>query len=195
VVIDALRATGEFTPVAIIDPGIAGEIDGVPVRNGDDAPAALHAVGVEVAVIGVGSVGDSTARRSMHAKALGAGFALPPIVHLRATVAATTILSPGCFVAAGAVVGPGARLGEGAIVNSNAVVDHDCVLGAFVHVAPGATLSGGVVVGENAHVGTGAAVVQGVRIGVGAVVGAGAAVIADVPDGAVAVGIPARFEP
>jgi acetyltransferase-like isoleucine patch superfamily enzyme len=36
---------------------------------------------------------------------------------------------------------------------------------------------------------------QGVRIGAGAVVGVGAAVVADVPDGAVAVGVPARCEP
>jgi UDP-perosamine 4-acetyltransferase len=194
VVIEALRAAGEFTPAAVLDPAFAGEVDGVPVRGADDAPAALRAAGVEAAVIAVGSIGDPAVRRRLHAGALQAGFTLPPIVHPRACVAATSSLSPGCFVAAGAVVGPGARLGECAIVNSNAVVDHDCVLGAFVHIAPGATLSGGVVVGENAHVGTGAAVMQGVRIGAGAVVGAGAAVIADVPDGAVAVGVPARFE-
>jgi UDP-perosamine 4-acetyltransferase len=195
VVIEALRAAGESTPVAVLDPALAGEVDGVPVRTGDGAAAALRAAGVEAAAIGVGSVGDSIARRRVHGEALKAGFALPPVVHPRASVASTSSLAPGCFVAAGAVVGPGAALGECAIVNSNAVVDHDCLLGAFVHIAPGATLSGGVVVGDDAHVGTGAAVVQGVRIGAGALVGAGAAVIADVPEGAVAVGVPARSEP
>lgn len=195
VVIEALRAAGEFTPVAVLDPGLAGDVDGVPVRAGGDAPAALRAAGVAAAVIAVGSVGDPAVRRRLQAAARDAGFALPPIVHPRASVAATSSLAPGCFVAAGAVVGPGARLGECVIVNSNAVVDHDCVLGAFVHIAPGAALSGAVVLGENAHVGTGAAVMQGVRIGADAVVGAGAAVIADVPDGAVAVGVPARCEP
>ncbi len=195
VVIEALRAAGEFTPVAVIDPALTGEVDGVPVRGGGDAPAALRAAGVETAAIGVGSVGDPAVRRRLQVAIVGAGFALPPVIHPRASIASTSSLSPGCFVAAGAVVGPGAALGDCAIVNSNAVVDHDCLLGAFVHIAPGAALSGGVVVGENAHVGTGAAVMQGVRIGAGAVVGAGAAVIADVPDGAVAVGVPARCEP
>ena len=195
VVIEALRAAGESTPVAVLDPALAGKVDGVPVRQGGGAAAALRAAGVEAAAIGVGSVGDTAARRRVHGEALAAGFALPPVVHPRASVAGTASLLPGCFVAAGAVVGPGARIGEGTIVNSNAVVDHDCVLGAFVHIAPGAALSGGVVVGDDAHVGTGAAVVQGVRIGAGALVGAGAAVIADVPEGAVAVGVPARSEP
>lgn len=194
VVIDALRLAGLFDPVAVLDPALGGAVDGVPVSD-DDAAAALRAAGVEAAAIAAGSVGDPALRRRLHAKALSAGFTLPVIVHPRASVAATASLSPGCFVAAGAVVGPGARLGECAIVNSNAVVDHDCVLAAFVHVAPGATLSGGVVAGDDAHVGTGASVVQGVRIGAGAIVGAGAAVIADVPAGAVAVGVPAHCEP
>ena len=194
VVIDALRAGAEFTPVAVEDPDLSGEVDGVPVIVGRDAAAALRAAGVDAAAIGVGSVGDPALRRRLHAEALEDGFALPPIVHPRATVAATATLSPGCFVAAGAVIGPGTRVGEGALINSNAVVDHDCVVGDFAHIAPGATLSGAVTVGDGAHVGAGAAVIQESHIGAGAMVGVGAAVIGDVPDGAVAVGVPARHE-
>jgi len=192
VVIEALRAGGAWEPVAVLDPALAGEVDGVPVGD-DGAAAALRADGVGAAAIGVGAVGDTTLRRRLHAAALTAGFTLPPVVHPRASVAATATLAPGCFVASGALVGPGARIGEGAMVNSNAVVDHDCVLGAFAHVAPGAALSGTVEVGADALIGAGAAVVQGLRIGAGAVVGAGAAVVADVPAGALAVGVPARL--
>jgi UDP-perosamine 4-acetyltransferase len=90
VVIEALRAAGEFTPVAVLDPGLEGAVDGVPVRGGDDAPAALRAAGVQAAAIGVGSVGDPTVRRRLHAAILAAGFALPPIVHPRAYVAAAS---------------------------------------------------------------------------------------------------------
>jgi sugar O-acyltransferase (sialic acid O-acetyltransferase NeuD family) len=194
VVIDALRLAGRYDPVAVLDPARSGAVDGVPVSD-DDAAAALRAAGVEAAVIAAGSVGDPALRRRLYAKALSAGFTLPAIVHPRASVAATASLSPGCFVAAGAVVGPGARLGVCVIVNSNAVVDHDCALGDFVHVAPGAALSGDVVAGDDVHVGTGACVVQGLHIGAGSIVGAGAAVVADVPEGAVAVGVPARGRP
>jgi len=194
VVIEALRAAGQFTPVGVLDPAASGDIDGVPVRGGDEVLPQLLAEGVDAAAVGVGSVGDSAVRRRLHDRAVCLGLELPPIVHPRAWVAATAQLEAGCMVAAGAVIGPGARLGEGALVNSNSVIDHDCVVGAFAHIAPGAVLSGGVVVGAGAHVGTGAAVVQGISIGNDAVVGAGAAVIADVPAGAVAVGVPARFD-
>jgi acetyltransferase-like isoleucine patch superfamily enzyme len=53
-------------------------------------------------------------------------------------------------------------------------------------------VSRGVTVGEGAWLGAGVKVLDGVRIGDRAVIGAGAVVRADVPDGATAVGIPAR---
>jgi acetyltransferase-like isoleucine patch superfamily enzyme len=83
-------------------------------------------------------------------------------------------------------------VGHNSIINTRASVDHDCVIGAHVHLAPGVTLSGGVTVGEGTHIGTGAVVIQGMTIGPRAIVGAGAVVVADVPAGAVVLGVPAR---
>jgi len=52
--------------------------------------------------------------------------------------------------------------------------------------------SRGIALGDNVWLGAGATVLDGVRIGDDAVVGAGAVVTADLPDGSVAVGVPAR---
>jgi len=52
--------------------------------------------------------------------------------------------------------------------------------------------SRGIVLGENVWLGTGTKVLDGVTIGRDVVVGANAVVTEDLPDGAVAVGIPAR---
>ena len=49
-----------------------------------------------------------------------------------------------------------------------------------------------VTIGDNVWLGAGAKVLDGVRLGNDVVVGAGAVVTSDLPDGAVAVGIPAR---
>lgn len=54
-------------------------------------------------------------------------------------------------------------------------------------------VSRGVSVGEGAWLGAGVKVLDGVTIGARAIVGAGAVVRADVPDGATAVGVPARI--
>jgi acetyltransferase-like isoleucine patch superfamily enzyme len=52
--------------------------------------------------------------------------------------------------------------------------------------------SRGIALDENVWLGTGAKVLDGVRIGRDVVVGAGAVVTEDLPDGVVAVGVPAR---
>ena len=74
---------------------------------------------------------------------------------------------------------------------SSASVDHDCHIGDFAHISPGAHLAGAVTVGRSAHVGMGASVMPGVTIGEESVVGAGAVVIRDVPAGVTVVGVPA----
>ena len=51
---------------------------------------------------------------------------------------------------------------------------------------------GDIVVGDDAWLGFGVIVLDGVRIGKGAVVGAGSVVSDDIPDGSIAVGVPAR---
>jgi acetyltransferase-like isoleucine patch superfamily enzyme len=53
-------------------------------------------------------------------------------------------------------------------------------------------VSTGITLGRNVWLGTGAKVLDGVTIGSDVVVGANAVVTADLPDGAVAVGVPAR---
>lgn len=78
------------------------------------------------------------------------------------------------------------------IVNTGASVDHDCKIGDFVHIAPHATVLGGVEIGEGTWVGAGAVIKQYLKIGANCMIGAGAVVIADVPDGTTVVGVPAR---
>ena len=56
-----------------------------------------------------------------------------------------------------------------------------------------ARTSTGITVGDGAWLGAGAKILDGVEIGRNAVIGAGAVVRASVPDGATAVGVPARI--
>lgn len=64
--------------------------------------------------------------------------------------------------------------------------------GEDVPVVEQERVSRGITLGDNVWLGAGAKVMDGVRIGTGVVVGAGAVVTSDLPDGAVAVGVPAR---
>jgi acetyltransferase EpsM len=121
---------------------------------------------------------------------LGVRFA--QAVHPSTTVAHTAEVGTGSVLLHGAIVQANARIGSQVLVNTAASVDHDCTLGDFVHVSPRVALCGHVEVGEGTHVGVGAVVIPKVRIGRWCRVGAGAVVLTDLPDGATAVGNPAR---
>lgn len=91
-----------------------------------------------------------------------------------------------------AVVQADSVLKDGVIVNTAATVDHDCLLDAFVHISPGAHLSGNTRIGEESWIGTGACSRQQIRIGSRATIGAGAVVVRDVSDGMTVAGNPAK---
>jgi acetyltransferase EpsM len=136
-------------------------------------------------------------RRSIIATGAASGAAdrFMTITHPAAIVSTSATIGPGVFIGPGAIVNSRADLGPHAIVNSGAIVEHDCRIGVNAHVAPGAALGGGVIVGSDTLVGLGSRILPRIRIGAGCTIGAGAVVTRDVPDGATALGVPARLTP
>ncbi len=139
-------------------------------------------------------VGDTSHRqRIVHRCGPPAQHLWRNTIHPRATIATSTRLGRGVTVIAGAVINPDAILGDHVIINTGATVDHECVVAAYGHIAPGAHLAGCVCIGEGVLVGTGANVCPGCSIGAWSIVGAGATVVRDIPAGVTAIGVPARI--
>lgn len=137
-------------------------------------------------------VGDNFARETIANRCRACGIELLTAVHPRATVSRFAELGAGTVVMANAVINPGARIGEGAIVNTAAVVEHDCEIGAFAHLSPSSAMAGCAKIGRSSWLGIGAIISHGICVGSRSIIGAGAAVVRDIPDGVVAVGVPAR---
>jgi len=115
------------------------------------------------------------------------------VIHPQSIISNSASLGRGIAVMACAIINAQTIAGDHSIINTAASVDHDCVIGNFAHIAPGAVLCGGVHVGEGALVGAGATVIPDRKIGQWAIVGAGAVVIEDVPDFAIVAGSPAKI--
>ncbi len=196
VLLDALLLTSTVV-LGLVDrdPKLAGRmVLGISVLGGDEALRAYAPETVRL-VNAIGSAGTMERRRSLYEKYCGAGYAFASVLHPAAIISRHAVAAPGAQLMAGAVVQAGASVGENTIVNTGATVDHDCRIGAHVHLAPGVTLSGSVQIGDATHVGAGATVIQGVRIGARCTVAAGAVVLSDVADGTTVAGVPARRVP
>ena len=83
----------------------------------------------------------------------------------------------------------GIIIGAGVVIEGDAWIFQQVTIGSHGRFAEEKNYP---VIGRGVRLYTGAKVVGGVRIGAGAVVGANAVVLQDVPDGATAVGVPAR---
>ena len=98
----------------------------------------------------------------------------------------------GLVIAPNSVLTSNINLGKQVHIDLACTIGHDCIVGDFVTISPGANISGNVEIQRGAFLGTGAVILEKVRIGEWAKIGAGAVVTENVPDNTTVVGIPAR---
>jgi len=191
VVADILRAAA--LPLAGFVDDSAGRFPqpvlGFPVISTDE----WLAMDEHRAVMGVAlGIGDNYARIKIADRCRSWGFEILTAVHPSAVVSPAALIGAGSVVTALASINAGAELGDGVIVNTGAVVEHDCIIGDYAHISPNAALAGGARLGAFSHLGIGAVVLPGIVVGAKTIIGAGAVVVHDIPEGVVAIGVPAR---
>jgi serine O-acetyltransferase len=82
---------------------------------------------------------------------------------------------------------------NGIVIHPEAQIGPNCLIFHQVTIGSGGVLPGLPVLGGHVDVGAGAKILGGVKVGNHARIGPNAVVLQDVPDGATAVGIPARI--
>jgi UDP-perosamine 4-acetyltransferase len=170
----------------------AAALLGVPILGSDDVLPGVLAGGVTHAFV---AIGENRVRATLQRRVVTLGFSLVNAISRHAVLSARVTLGSGIVIMPGAVINVDTVIGDGAIVNTAASVDHDGQIGAFAHIGPGSTLAGNVTVGEGAFLGAGTTVIPRRTIGAWTTAGAGAVIVRDLPDGVIAVGVPARIRP
>ena len=163
-----------------------GDLYGIPLLGDIALAKELFQSGITSAFIASGSNSERKALSEMLSQ-----FHFPEIISNRALVDKTATVGEGSIVMPGACLRIGASAGRHCIINTNVCIDHESILGDYVHVAPGCALSGKVFLDEGVFLGTGSCVIDRVKIGKWSTVGAGGTVIKDLPANVLAVGTPA----
>ncbi|WP_423818739.1 acetyltransferase [Salinimicrobium sp. TIG7-5_MAKvit] len=137
-------------------------------------------------------IGDNTIRRQAAELFLAKDKEILNICHPKAAISGYFEQGSGNYIAANVTVNPFARIGDYCILNTGSIIEHDCVIGNSIHIAPGAVLAGGVKIGNNSFVGANAVIKEGIEVGENVIIGAGAVVIRDVANNAKIIGNPGR---
>src|SRR5579872_2374559 len=148
VVISILHKLKNFEIVGYTDIENRGSLLGVPYLGPDAQLMGLLAgkAGAE-AILAVGQVGRGDVRQKIHARLFELDLKFSAIISPHAVVNEAVDVQDGTVVMDGAVINSGARIGFGAILNTNCTIEHDSEIGEWVHICPGATLSGAVKIG------------------------------------------------
>lgn len=182
------RAQFSGDRVVFIDDGQSGVmVNGAPVLSWDafqTQDASCRAVSIAIA--------SSVIRERLASRCEGAGIPLVEVKAANVVVMDDVILGDGACLSPFVTLTSNIRIGRCFHANLYSYVEHDCTVGDFVTLAPGAKINGNITLGNHVYVGSGAVLRQGIKIGDGAVIGMGAVVTRDVPPGVTVIGNPAR---
>jgi sugar O-acyltransferase (sialic acid O-acetyltransferase NeuD family) len=167
------------------------EIAGVPVLGGLDWIRAAERSDIGYVM----GIADSRVKQRIAQCLITRPVTFVPAIHPSVIVAAGVSIAPGAIINAGVAIAYDTRIEEHTTINLNATVGHDCIIGRFSTIAPGANIAGRVRLGEGCEIGLNATVGRGLQIGEWSSVGPGTIVIRDVTPGQSLFGNPARAVP
>lgn len=143
------------------------------------------------------AIANSVVRERLVEKCIAAGLLWVGVQSRLALILDNVQIGEAAIISPFATIGSNARIGRGLLADLYSCINHDCLVGDFVTLAPFANCNGNVVIEDHAYIGAGAVIKQGqpgkpLIIGRGAIIGMGAVVTRDVPPGVTVVGNPAR---
>lgn len=178
--VDVVSASDEFEVRGLIDPAFAAGSArlGSVVLGSDEVLSKLRQE-CDSALVAIGQIKSSAARRRVAAILQALDFRFPVVTARSARVAARASIGKGGIVMHGTTIGPEVEIGTMSIINNHALIEHGSQVGDYVHVSTGAVINGECSIGDDCFLGSRSVVLQGVRIGSRCIVPAGAIVRRD----------------
>ena len=137
-------------------------------------------------------IGDNLIRRKTADLLISKEVTLLNVTHPSASISTKVQFGIGNFISRNVSVNALVKIGDICILNTGCIIEHECVIGNAVHIAPGAVLAGNVEIGNNTFVGANTVIKQGLKIGRNVIIGAGSVILKDIADNKKIVGNPGK---
>ena len=137
------------------------------------------------------AIADSALRKAVVEK-LPVGTEFFSYIHETALVLDELTLGEGSFIGAHSILTTNIKIGKHAILNRGNHIGHDCRIGDYFSIMPGAILGGSVNIGNEVYVGSCANVREKINIVSKAIIGMNAAVVKNIIEPGTYVGVPAK---
>lgn len=137
-------------------------------------------------------IGDNNARREVYNRLMANGFIVSSIAHPSAIISKYAKIEDAVVIMANVVVNCDSHIGCGSVLNTSCIVEHDCKIGSFSHIAPNVALAGGVKIENGCLIGVGSCIKPNIKIGENTIIGAGSVVVSDILSNKIAIGNPAK---
>lgn len=135
------------------------------------------------------AIGDNDCRRKAFAFLHRHHFQMPALIHPQAIIEDKAKIQTSSVVCVGSIIGTQVSIGKGAVINTGCAVDHESIIGDFVHLAPKTVIAGRTHIGANTFIGMNACIADKLRVGENVSIGAGSVVLKNVPDNSRIVGV------
>ena len=192
VVIDHVKRLGVYEILGYTDLFDKGLLLGVKYLGTDEVLSNILNMHKNCkAVIGIGNVILSDKRFKIYSMLKQLGFELPVIISKNTIINEKVKIDEGTVVLDAVTINVCSSIGKCAIINTGVIIEHDCQLGDFVHIATGAVLSGGVKVKNNSMIGSGVTIIHDKTIGENCLIGSGSVVTKNLLEAGTYIGIPA----
>ena len=142
-------------------------------------------------------VADPIGRYNLFKRIQKSGFNFPSLFAHNSKIGSNVIHGEGCILSYFSLITCNVKIGKFFAGNHYTQISHDCKIGDFVTLAPGARCNGNVVVEDFAYIGSNAVIKQGLNskpliIGRNSIIGMGSVVTKSVAAGQTVIGNPAR---
>ncbi|TCT12860.1 sugar O-acyltransferase (sialic acid O-acetyltransferase NeuD family) [Natranaerovirga pectinivora] len=138
------------------------------------------------------AIGNNATRKKIQEKLEEEGVSVVKLIHPSTILGTDVEIGNGTVLMAGVVINSSGRIGKGCIINTSCSLDHDNLIGDYVHISPGVRLAGTVNISKECWIGIGSVISNNVNICSGCKLGAGSVVVKDITESGTYVGVPVR---